>query len=390
MAPWVDQTWLAIDTETTGIDVFTDRIVEVAAVEVHPDGTIGDSYRTVVDPGIEIPDIPASIHGITTARAREEGVQPAEALTEIAARIFAHGHRPVVMFNARFDWPIMLCEAERHGIEFPFLAPVLDPFLVDRMLDQYRKGSRKLVAVAQHYAVELDEVDAHGALADATASARVMRAIIARYPKVAEHSLASVYLRQVRGHERWRDGFVDYKRRTGDPQFDEPPGWPIPALIKGGLPVIETPATADDVQEPPSSATEPATGEGTETHNAPAPPDPSSEPPVPPCTIGVKDVAKLAGEVFRPDYDDAPKGTKTKVVERLRHALTYAQTGGKATSLNQLTIDELIAVHQRLRSIADGSMTYEVDEDGVTFTLVATGRPTRVEWAQVQAAEEAA
>jgi len=242
-ASWVDDTWLAVDCETTGVDVWSDRIVEIACVEVRPDGTIGESYNTIVDPGVEISDEVAAIHGITTARARDEGIAPAVALTEVARRIFAHGYRPVIGFNMRFDWPLMLSEAERHGVDFPFLAPVLDPYLIDRMVERYRKGKRKLTLVAQHYAVELDEADAHGALADAIAAARVMRAIVARHPKVGEHSLASAYLRQVRGHERQRVDFVDWKHKNGDLAFDEPPGWPIPALVNGGLPVVDQPET---------------------------------------------------------------------------------------------------------------------------------------------------
>lgn len=238
---WTADPWLAIDTETTGVDVFADRVVEVAAVLVHSDGTLGDTYTAIVNPGVEVPEEAAAVHGITTGRTLDEGLPPAAVLTELADRIFAHGHRPVVMFNARFDWPLLLAEAERHGVDFPVFAPVLDPFLIDKMMDQYRKGGRKLVAVAQHYAVELDEADAHGALADAIAAARVMRAIVDRYPQVANHTLASAYLRQVRGFERWREGFVDWKHRNGDPDFDEPPGWPVPAVVNGGVPVLDRP-----------------------------------------------------------------------------------------------------------------------------------------------------
>lgn len=419
-ASWVDQPWLAIDTETTGIDVFADRIVEVAAVEITPDGTAGETYQTIVNPGIEIPDGAAAIHGITTARAREEGVDPAVALKEIAQRVFDHGHRPVVMFNARFDWPLLICEAERHDVDFPVFAPVLDPFLVDRMLDRFRRGSRKLVAVAQHYAVELDEVDAHGALADATAAALVMRAIIDRYPKVAEHSLASVYLRQVRGHEAWREEFVDWKHRNGDPSFDEPPGWPIPALIKGGLPVIEDatqgagndgPDSEGDARRTPDGQTSDtaAPGDGADGHDVgrtepePAPEisspahgeddgageegavaGPASTSPASARGINERDVAKLANEVFKTDHDAAPRGQKTRTVDRLRWALIYAQTGGETSSLDGADGQLLLQIYNRLKDIAEGRLTYTVDDEAVTFTY-AGRKPTKpIRWDQLQ------
>lgn len=226
---WTERSWLAVDTETTGVDCFNDRVVEVAVVEIDVDGTALNPWSTVVDPGIEIPEGAAAIHGITTERARAEGTEPATAIEIVADRIFEAGPMtPVVMFNARFDWPLLLTEADRHSIEFPVFAPILDPYLVDRMMDRYRKGKRQLTLVADHYGVELGDA-AHGALADAIAAGRVMRKLVERYPAIGEHPLAGVWLRQVRGHEVDRQRFIDYMRTQVDPAFDSPPGWPIPA-----------------------------------------------------------------------------------------------------------------------------------------------------------------
>lgn len=228
-ADWTSRPMLALDTETTGVDCWNDRIVQVAAVEIDMDGRPSDAWSVIVNPGVEIPEGAAEVHGITTERAVAEGVAPAEALSVVAERVFAHGWRcPVVMFNARFDWPLLIAEAERHGVEFPAFAPILDPFLIDRMVDKYRKGKRQLTLVAEHYGVDLGD-DAHEATADAIAAGQVMRQLIARYPQIGDHSLADLFVRQIKGHERWREGFVDYKRRSSDPSFDMAPGWPIPA-----------------------------------------------------------------------------------------------------------------------------------------------------------------
>lgn len=233
---WTERPFLAIDTETTGVDCFTDRIVELASAVVDPDGSVRDGWSTIVDPGVDIPDEAAAVHGITTERARSEGVSPAEAVRRVAGDIWAHQGTfapegaPVVMFNARFDWPLLMTEAERYGVEFPCFAPILDPYLIDRMCDRYRKGRRQLTLVADHYGIDLGE-SAHGALADATAAGQVMRQILDRYPAIGEHTLAGVWLRQVRGHEEDRQRFVDYMRRNTDPEFDSPPGWPVPAGV---------------------------------------------------------------------------------------------------------------------------------------------------------------
>lgn len=226
---WTIAPWLAIDTESTGVDPFTARIVEVAVVEIDVDGNAVDPWCKVVNPGVEIPAEAAAIHGISTSRAEAEGIPTAEALACVADRIFQHGWRcPVVAFNATYDWPLLIQEAERCGVEFPAFAPVLDPFLVDRMLST-RSGKRNLVAVSDHYNVALNPDDAHGALADAIAAGRVMRKLVERYPQIGEHTLGSVYLRQVQGHERDRERFVDWMRRNRDPDFDKPSGWPIPS-----------------------------------------------------------------------------------------------------------------------------------------------------------------
>lgn len=229
---WATGSLVALDTETSGVDVEHDRIVELAAVEVLADGSAGRSLHAIVDPGIEIPEGAAAIHGITTERARSEGAQPAEVLAHLADFLYSMDLRrtPIVMMNARFDWPIVLHEAVRHGIDVPIFAPVLDPMVIDRACDRYRSGSRKLVAIADHYGVELGEA-AHGAMADAIAAAGVMRALVERFPHLGEMSLAWLWLQQARWYEDWRSSFVDHRRRTSDPQFQIAPGWPLPVVL---------------------------------------------------------------------------------------------------------------------------------------------------------------
>lgn len=225
---WADAPFLGIDCESTSVDPWTARIVELAIAEVAPDGQVLSSSRWVVNPDVDIPTEAAAIHGITTERARAEGVPVAEALAGLSARLYDNGLKaPVAGFNMRYDLPLILSEADRHGVDVPMFAPVLDAMVVDRGCDRYRKGSRKLTAVADHYDVALG-ADAHGALADAVAAARVMHALVARFPELAEQSLSSLWLKQSRWFETWREGFEDYLRRTKDPQAVLVPGWPLP------------------------------------------------------------------------------------------------------------------------------------------------------------------
>ncbi len=228
-AGWAERPLLAVDTETTGIDPATDRIVEIAAVTLNPDGTIIHAWSNIVDPGIPIPDGAANVHGITTDRAKTEGCDPVVALRAIGEAI-AGFDGPVVIYNARFDWPLLITEADRHDLIWP-TAPLLDPLVLDKHLDPYRKGSRKLVDVAAHYGVILADEDAHGAHADATAAGRVMQAMLRREPAIGETPLDALQLWQERWHDEQRASFAGYMRRTRDPQFTDILGWPTPTGI---------------------------------------------------------------------------------------------------------------------------------------------------------------
>jgi len=120
-----------------------------------------------------------------------------------------------------------MTEAARHDVEMPPAAFILDPLILDKNVDRFRRGKRKLTNVAEHYGVELGD-DAHDATADAVAAGRVMRAILDRHPALAAETMAAVTLRQVHGHEADRQSFTEYMRRSVDPKFSTPAGWPIP------------------------------------------------------------------------------------------------------------------------------------------------------------------
>jgi DNA polymerase III subunit epsilon len=282
-APWTELPTLAIDTETSGVDVFNDRIVEAAAVEVFPDGETGTEVSTIVNPGIAIPDEAAAIHGIDTERARAEGMAPAKALRLVAERAWRHvsvydGQAAIVIFNTRFDLPLLVNECARHRVEWPPFAGILDPLVMDRIADfwrldeavhfqpvahthdggyeqarAHRRSRRQLTKVAPLYGVELSDDDAHGALPDATAAGRVLWGVARRFPAFTRHSLASLWLWQVQGAEAERDRLQDWTRQNRDPSADLVSGWPLPTraeqrAVKPKPAPATDPVPMDDVQ----------------------------------------------------------------------------------------------------------------------------------------------
>lgn len=214
------------DCETTGTDPFSARLVSAAFVT-----STGARYEFLVDPGVEIPAEAAAVHGISTEQARAHGAEPADALDRIAGLLAEHLGKgaPLVVFNAPFDLTLLEAELDRHGLKalrdrVREVAPIVDPLIIDRTLDRYRKGSRTLEAQCGYYGVAIE--NAHDACADAVAAMGVARAQAARYPELAEADLSELHARQIEWKAAAEVEFAEYKASRGEP-FRSEPGWPI-------------------------------------------------------------------------------------------------------------------------------------------------------------------
>ncbi|MDA5284388.1 exonuclease domain-containing protein [Streptomyces sp. NPDC054904] len=230
---WISGPLVAFDLETTGTDVETDRIVTAAVVRLDPDGAVAEERTWLLDPGVAIPEQASAIHGISTAHAREHGVSAASAIEEIA-RAVAEGLRlgtPLVVMNARYDLSLLDRECRRHGVESiserlgSVPSPVIDPLVIDKHFDKYRKGKRALHALCAHYGVSLD--DAHDARADAVAAARVVRRVGERHQPVGLMPLADLHDLQVRAAAEQSVSLQAYLRRTADPTAVVEQAWPL-------------------------------------------------------------------------------------------------------------------------------------------------------------------
>ncbi|GAA4995180.1 exonuclease domain-containing protein [Kitasatospora paranensis] len=229
---WLGATLLAFDLETTGTDIEHDRIVTAALVRLEPDGTVSAERHWLVDPGIPIPAEASAIHGISTEQARG-GVPAREAVEEITRAIAEAlaGGVPLVIMNARYDLSLLDRECRRHGV-LPLSArvggapaPVIDPLVLDKHADRYRRGKRNLQALCEHYGVVL--ADAHEAGADAVAAARVARRVGEAFPAVGAVRLADLHALQIRAAAEQAASFQQYLRRTSDPQASIDPAWPV-------------------------------------------------------------------------------------------------------------------------------------------------------------------
>lgn len=228
---WADQEWFAtlgvFDLETTGIDVATSRIVSANVSVIGPGGEVIERRDWLADPGVEIPPQASAVHGITTEQARREGRAAAAVVAEIVDAIrsvFARG-LALTVYNAPYDLSLLQHEAIRHGVEpLSEPAPVIDPLVIDKAVDRYRKGKRTLEAAAAVYGVSL--TDAHDAGADAIAAGRVAQAMAARHPAELAVPARELHRIQAEWSAQQSASFAEYMRRTHNPDFVETTGWP--------------------------------------------------------------------------------------------------------------------------------------------------------------------
>lgn len=225
-----DSTWYdrlgVFDLETTGIETDTSRIVSAYVGVVDALG-VPKGVSWLADPGVEIPAQASAVHGITTEHARAEGRDAAEVVAEIVAvlrALLAQGV-PIVIYNAAYDLTLLNRECARYAIEpLDCPVPIIDPLVIDRAMDRYRKGKRTLEAAAEYYGVEL--LDAHDAEADAVAAGRVAQAVARKYSDILGADVTLVHNQQVGWAADSATSFQEYMRRTKDPAFVADGAWP--------------------------------------------------------------------------------------------------------------------------------------------------------------------
>ena len=164
-----------IDLETTGINLASDRIVEIAIIKILTDGT-RHVKRKLLNPEIPIPKASSDLHGITNEMVKDAPTfkQVANEIKQILASCDLAGYN-----SNRFDIPLLMEEFLRAGVEFDMKGMrLLDVQKVFHMMEQ-----RTLSAAYKFYCQKNLE-GAHGAEADASATLEVLEAQIGKYPQM--------------------------------------------------------------------------------------------------------------------------------------------------------------------------------------------------------------
>ena len=188
------------DLETTGVQVASDRIVEISILKVFPNGN-KESLTLRVNPEIPIPAETTAVHGIT-----DEMVANEPTFKELAPRIYEMiKDSDLAGFNSnRFDIPLLAEELLRAEIDFDLKRALA----IDVQTIFHKKEKRTLEAAYMFYCDKnLD--NAHSAEADTLATYEVLKAQIGRYDDL-ENDVN--FLAQYSKHKEFVDfaGYIAY------------------------------------------------------------------------------------------------------------------------------------------------------------------------------------
>lgn len=190
------------DLETTGVNVATDRIVEISILKVFPNGN-KESYTWRVNPEIPIPPLVSAIHGIT-----DEMVINEPPFRELARKIYGLlKDSDIAGFNSnRFDIPLLAEELLRADIDFD----MKKANAIDVQTIFHKKEKRSLEAAYKFYCKKSLE-NAHSAEADTLATYEVLKAQLDTYDDL-ENDM--VYLANFSSHKNFADfaGYIGYNK----------------------------------------------------------------------------------------------------------------------------------------------------------------------------------
>ena len=216
------------DLETTGINVTTDRIVEIAIIKVQPNGKEEEKSMRI-NPTIPIPKDASKIHKIY-----DEDVKDAPTFKAVAKEIasFIEGCDLAGFNSNRFDIPLLAEEFLRADVDIN----LHKRRMIDVQTIFHKMEQRTLVAAYKFYCNESLE-NAHAAMADTKATYEVLKAQLDKYEDLQNDM---DYLHKFSTHHKYADflgriilnknneeviNFGKYKGKTVESVFEKDPGY---------------------------------------------------------------------------------------------------------------------------------------------------------------------
>jgi DNA polymerase III alpha subunit (gram-positive type) len=203
---WSQLPFLCVDTETTGLDHNSNRIIEVAWIMFENEKEIFSDSR-LCSIGMPLPSEIVDLTGIHDGMLVDKPPFSAHANDLLKAMSEAQF---IVAYNAKFDRLFLEAELCRIGKTLPDL-PWVDPCIFIREVDRYQKGKRLQDASAR-WGVNLE--GAHRALADATATGLLLYKLI---PHLKNGLLRDLMIQQNRWQEEQEHNYNTYMAKKQRP-----------------------------------------------------------------------------------------------------------------------------------------------------------------------------
>lgn len=164
-----------IDLETTGIDVINDRIVEISAIKILPNGKREVKTRRI-NPTVPIPQEATAVHGITNDDVKDEPT-----FKEIARSLaqFLEGCDLAGFNSNRFDFPLLAEEFLRADVDFDFRKR---KFIDVQTI--FHKMEKRTLEAAYRFYCDKELEGAHSAEVDALATFEVLKSQLDRYSEL--------------------------------------------------------------------------------------------------------------------------------------------------------------------------------------------------------------
>ena len=167
---------VVLDLETTGMNIATDRIVEIALLKINVGGSEEEKLM-LINPEIPIPPEVSQIHGIT-----DEDVKDKPTFKEVAKTLakFMEGCDLCGFNSNRFDIPLLAEEFMRADVDIDLKK---HKFIDVQAI--FHKMEKRTLAAAYKFYCQKELVDAHSAMADTKATYEVLKAQLDMYQGVA-------------------------------------------------------------------------------------------------------------------------------------------------------------------------------------------------------------
>src|SRR5690606_3945472 len=190
------------DLETTGINITTDRIVEIAILKIWPNGK-EENYRWLVNPEMPIPPEVTKVHGITDA-----DVANAPTFKQLAKEIYhIMKDSDLAGYNSnKFDIPLLAEEMLRAEVDFD----MKNRLAID-VQNIFHKMEQRTLSAAYRFYCDKNLEAAHTAEADTLATYEVLKAQVERYEELENNTK---FLAEFRTRKQFADfaGFIVYNK----------------------------------------------------------------------------------------------------------------------------------------------------------------------------------